>query len=84
MTLTEIFGISGQIITNHFVESQQNVQIPTMTKNPGKVIDQQQEQIKKQAEMYWDTMYPKVKVEKEEDEDPFEELEEREHQLSRL
>lgn len=66
MTLTEVFGIASQIITNHFIESQQNIDIPTMVEKPEKIIDQQQDRIEEQAKVYWDTMFPQVEKEEEE------------------
>lgn len=57
--------------------------IPTMAENTSKIINDQQENIQEQAKRQWDSMYPKVSVDTEDDVDPWEELEERQHGLDR-
>jgi len=61
LTLTEVFNLASQAVSDFMVEGNRHLVIPAMAENTSKIINSQQENIEEQAQSMWNRMFPKVK-----------------------
>lgn len=58
LTLSELFNLASQAVSQFMLEEQREIFIPQMADNASRTINKQEEQIQEKAMNMWDRMFP--------------------------